>query len=102
MDCAKKAALASLLYLELCRAAMRLVGRRYLGAEVAGRGRRRAVYIQLKLGVKPQGAPTTIEVAHVLPLIEKAARLMDDITTLVHPVLVVPQCDIESTRREAM
>lgn len=85
---AKKAALASLLYLDLRRAAMELVGKRYVDEKMANREGRRVKYIQRKIRLGRASELMTIEVGHVLPLIQKAALLMDDITSLAYATAI--------------
>ena len=83
----KTARVGSLLYLEFARAAMDLVGTRYVCDATPSQdaqprqGDNGATPVHFGIEV----SLTIIEVGHVLPLIENASHLLDEITHSIRP-----------------
>ena len=81
----KNAEAGTALYLELARAAMDLVGRPYDGMVGTPLKNAQSKTVLHQIGIDLAAAPSTIQVSHVLPLIEQASQLMKVIAFSVKP-----------------
>lgn len=74
-----RAAHCNRLYMNLSRAAMQLVGKHYVLERNASKRSKPIKYIERLIGLDGAEPMTMIELANILPLIHKAARLTDRI-----------------------